>query len=704
MDSKMAGIILTVIGIICIVFDLVIVVTNNSWFSTAAIGKCGLSDCDRSGSWDTYIKPGDSDDDLQVTLGTTCTALGLVFIGTILAILACVGSAFPQAGIVGLICAFIAMVLQLTGWSYFYDKVGSSSGVDTEYGFALAIIVWILLLIWILLFFLLHQALSGGGGETQECNKASAPAGEVGVGMGSQDVKIEIQDGKATNVTQESLDYHDYNVSEDGTPVAVFDKSQKGQFRCAGDSVMSFGFQLTANDKAPVQDQQQGHFMCLVEFEATGSEVNLRFEYNMFGAKKEGGAGLCAYLVDPSVEGWDTVFNGTGPMGFIGKTGAIVGVALDNTGDFTGDGKADHLTIKGAKEGAPILKSEPIEGGFMTTDEEWKQVHIKFDIKDNNCDVKLDGKKIMDDINFGDIKIPPKLCVAVCGAATDPDFMIAVNDVKLEDIDEDDAHHEHDIHTEAKKGHPDDTGEGIPPGCRDYKVEDGALVQSQSEEDWRCAGHTVVEYGFELTQDEDDQEGHLLCRVPFEVTSSEIHASLEYVMEPKSYAEGGGQGLCIYLCDPSVQGWDRSFDGSGPLGFVGKTGAILGVGIDCTGTFCKGEPASVAVKRASDNELLCKPVTIAKVGDAGADGVKTEEDEWRKVKIKFDIDEMKVDVTIGGHKYLDDVPIDLGKDADGNPVKIPRTVCIGVCAGTAEGKNNHICVNDVRLEAEESED
>ena len=31
----------------------------------------------------------------------------------------------------------------------------------------------------------------------------------------------------------------------------------------------------------------------------------------------------------------------------------------------------------------------------------------------------------------------------------------------------------------------------------------------------RCAGNTVVEYGFELTQDEAGQEGHLLCRVPF---------------------------------------------------------------------------------------------------------------------------------------------------------------------------------------------
>lgn len=30
-------------------------------------------------------------------------------------------------------------------------------------------------------------------------------------------------------------------------------------------------------------------------------------------------------------------------------------------------------------------------------------------------------------------------------------------------------------------------------------------------------------------------------RVPFEASGAEIHVSLEYVMEPKSAAEGGGQ-------------------------------------------------------------------------------------------------------------------------------------------------------------------
>ena len=155
-------------------------------------------------------------------------------------------------------------------------------------------------------------------------------------------------------------------------------------------------------------------------------------------------------------------------------------------------------------------------------------------------------------------------------------------------------------------------------------------------------------------------------------------------MESKSAAEGGGQGLCVYLVDPSVAGWDRHFDGSGPLGFVGKKGAIVGVGIDCTGQFCEGQPSSVAIKRASDCKLLCAPVELE-----GGVVTKEEDDHWRKVKIRFDIEENKCDVTIGGVKVLDNVVFE--------GVTIPRTVSVGICAGTADGHTNHICVNALCL-------
>ena len=236
----------------------------------------------------------------------------------------------------------------------------------------------------------------------------------------------------------------------------------------------------------------------------------------------------------------------------------------------------------------------------------------------------------------------------------------------------------------------------VPTGCTDYGMGqvDGKrkLLKLDGEGDWRMAGTGKLGYGFELTQDKDDQEGHLLCRVPFKAKSSEVHVSLEYVMEPKSAAEGGGQGMCVYLVDPSVAGWDRHFDGTGPLGFVGKKGAIVGVGIDCTGEFCQAEDgsisqSSIAIKRASDGKLLCDPVQI----EGGV--VTRKKDFWRKVKVKFDIEENKCDVTIGDVKVLDDIKFE--------GITIPKTVCVGVCAGTTEGKTNHMCVNKVKIKAKE---
>jgi hypothetical protein len=230
---------------------------------------------------------------------------------------------------------------------------------------------------------------------------------------------------------------------------------------------------------------------------------------------------------------------------------------------------------------------------------------------------------------------------------------------------------------------------GIPEGCHDYGVKDGQLKELDVEGDWRMAGNGKLGFGFELTQDADNQEGHLLCRVPLKTDGNELFAKLEYVMQPKSASEGGGQGLCIYLVDPSIPGWDRQFDGSGPLGFVGKTGAIVGIGIDCTGTFCEGQPASIAIKRASDSKLLCTPVALD-------GGVVTRRDElWRKVKVKFDIEDNKCDVTIGDVKVLDDIKFE--------GVKIPKCVAIAVCAGTADGHTNHMCVNKVKIKSKDDD-
>jgi hypothetical protein len=114
-------------------------------------------------------------------------------------------------------------------------------------------VVFVLLVIWLILWLVAHSG-SAAGEESCEA-PVEAPAQDpvdkedvpgVAVSMGSESVKITIdEDKQATNV--EHLDYFDYNVDDEGNPSAVFDKSQKGQFRCAGDSMMSFGFQLTVS-------------------------------------------------------------------------------------------------------------------------------------------------------------------------------------------------------------------------------------------------------------------------------------------------------------------------------------------------------------------------------------------------------------------------------------------------------------------------
>ena len=70
-----------------------------------------------------------------------------------------------------------------------------------------------------------------------------------------------------------------------------------------------------------------------------------------------------------------------------------------------------------------------------------------------------------------------------------------------------------------------------------------------------------------------------------------------------------------------------------------------------------------------------------------------EEDFWREIKVKFDIVKNSCDVTIGGVKGLDNIQLD--------GVTIPETVCVGVCAGTTKGKTNHMCVNKVKIKAED---
>jgi len=224
---------------------------------------------------------------------------------------------------------------------------------------------------------------------------------------------------------------HDYDVDDEGTPQTV---AHPGTFRLCGHGFLDYGFQLTGNPDMPTA-KQQGHFLCRVEFEldSASSEIFLKFDYHMHGT--EGGEGLCAYLLDPSVKGWDTNFQTSGPMGFANKAGALVGVALDLSGNFSGGShRANHVTVRHAQAAiGDNLASSLYEPELLSTgDEEWRSVLVKFDIDDLNIDVEVDGNKVLSEVPLpAGFKPPRAACVAVCGAATNADYMICVNDVKL---------------------------------------------------------------------------------------------------------------------------------------------------------------------------------------------------------------------------------------------------------------------------------
>ena len=99
------------------------------------------------------------------------------------------------------------------------------------------------------------------------------------------------------------------------------------------------------------------------------------------------------------------------------------------------DGKEDHMTVKTVD--GDILGSWAVPGGLLAP-RDWREVKIRFDVKHNHCDILLDGEAIMNSTSFGDkFKIPSVVCLAVCGAAHDNVTMIAVNDVRLLDVEVD---------------------------------------------------------------------------------------------------------------------------------------------------------------------------------------------------------------------------------------------------------------------------
>ena len=86
------------------------------------------------------------------------------------------------------------------------------------------------------------------------------------------------------------------------------------------------------------------------------------------------------------------------------------------------------------------------------------------------------------------IRLPKDLCVVVCGAAHDPTYMIAINELHLSDIE--------DIKTprmprKSELNPPDSNC--IPDGCIDYGVDkNGELAKQDTAGDWRLAGNDVM--------------------------------------------------------------------------------------------------------------------------------------------------------------------------------------------------------------------
>ena len=204
-----------------------------------------------------------------------------------------------------------------------------------------------------------------------------------------------------------------------------------------------------------------------------------------------------------------------------------------------------------------------------------------------------------------------------------------------------------------------------------------------------------MEFGFELTQDEAEaQQGHVLCRVPFETKGSEIHALLEYVVEAEEESSIG-EGFTVYILDPAVRGWDREFEGHGPIGYKGKKAAVLGVAVDLTGNVT-GEANHVAILSADGTVLHKAPMGCDIVTPMCIDEDGDEVNEWRKMKITFNVTDGTCSVIIAGNELLTAVSLE-------DIPSLPSIICMGVVGGANPDHFAHICVNDISLIDEDRE-
>merc|ERR1711988_1453806 len=94
-----------------------------------------------------------------------------------------------------------------------------------------------------------------------------------------------------------------------------------------------------------------------------------------------------------------------------------VGVFLDMGGNICGE--KGHVCVKGVAEDAQVLATAAFEDGLTTEPGKWRKIKIKFDTQEQKCDVKINGKKVIDDLKFDGITIPPKVAPGICAATSD---------------------------------------------------------------------------------------------------------------------------------------------------------------------------------------------------------------------------------------------------------------------------------------------
>ena len=146
------------------------------------------------------------------------------------------------------------------------------------------------------------------------------------------------------------------------------------------------------------------------------------------------GCAVCLYLLDPSVGGWDTEFDGAMAGGFVGKRGALVAVVIDLTGEFS-EGHADSVVVRRACDNELLCQPVQLEGGVLTTcvEDHWREVDVEFDVVTNTCVVRVGGAVMLDCVKLDGVQIPRcvSVGVSVC-RANKACGCICVNSVEIE--------------------------------------------------------------------------------------------------------------------------------------------------------------------------------------------------------------------------------------------------------------------------------